>query len=162
MKIQIQETRRRRVGMARSPLRAGVGCAEPAFRFESCFPRSYGRGYDLLVCRCWKHAVDSGCGGQGDLPAIPEIGFLTKRKRFSPDISHVLRTAYFQVSRLPTCLGAMHRQGRGCSAGRRFIRFSRAPWLRHNGFVAPVLQVCEISGLGSLVQPSMWCCERSC
>ena len=35
-----------RVGRARSPLRAGVGHAGPASRFESCFPRPYGRGYE--------------------------------------------------------------------------------------------------------------------
>jgi len=34
-----------RVGRARSPLRAGVGCADPASGFESGFPRPYGRGY---------------------------------------------------------------------------------------------------------------------
>ena len=35
-----------RVGRARSPLRAGVGHAGVASRFESCFPRLHGRGYE--------------------------------------------------------------------------------------------------------------------
>ena len=37
-----------RVGRARSPLRAGVGRADPAFLgLESYRPRPYGRGYEL-------------------------------------------------------------------------------------------------------------------
>jgi len=36
---------RHSVGMAHSPLRAGVGYADPTSRFESYFPRPYRRGY---------------------------------------------------------------------------------------------------------------------
>jgi len=59
-----KDAQTQRVGRARSPLRAGVGCANLACGFESCFPRSYERGYEPLVCWCGKHALDSGCGGQ--------------------------------------------------------------------------------------------------
>jgi len=38
-------TKAQRVGRARSPLRAGVGYADPASRPESCRPRPYERGY---------------------------------------------------------------------------------------------------------------------
>ena len=35
-----------RVSRARSPLRAGTARTGPAYRLESCFPRSYERGYE--------------------------------------------------------------------------------------------------------------------
>ena|GEM_PF-4679994 len=36
-------------GRARGPVRDGVGDADAAAKFDSCFPRSYERGYKPLV-----------------------------------------------------------------------------------------------------------------
>jgi len=67
-----------RVGRARSPLRAGVARADPGFRFESGFPRPYGRGYEALV-RWWMKntLLILDAAGRG-LPALPNAVVLAR------------------------------------------------------------------------------------
>jgi len=56
-----------RIGRARSPLRAGVGRADPASRFESGFPRPYGRGYGAER-RAPLSGAQKTCGQDGRAP----------------------------------------------------------------------------------------------
>ena len=64
-----------RVGRARSPLRAGVGRANPASRPESWRPRPYGRGYEPVICWCRKNTLLILHPAGRGLPALPAIGF---------------------------------------------------------------------------------------
>ena len=71
LRLQSFTVEAQRVGRARSPLRAGAARTGPAYRFESCFPRPYGRGYEALV-RWWMKntLLILDAAGRG-VPALP-------------------------------------------------------------------------------------------